>query len=348
MEDPQTPVAHARAAGLRYVHDGGAGIRRLRRGASFRYVTADGRPLRDRAELARIRALAIPPAWTDVWICSLSNGHVQATGRDARGRKQYRYHVKWRAFRDETKFDKMLSFGAALPSLRAEIDRALSLPGLPREKVLATVVRLLELTHIRVGNEEYAQQNDSFGLTTLRNRHVKVRGASLHFGFRGKSGVLHAIDVRDKRLARIVKRCHDLPGHELFSYLDEAGAAHAVDSSDVNDYLHAHVGEAFTAKDFRTWAGTLMAACALREAPSECTETERKRHITAAIETTAAGLGNTPSVCRKCYVHPEILAAYAEGALAPAFSSPTAGARSRGLSAEERAVLALLHQRRAA
>jgi DNA topoisomerase-1 len=264
---PQPPqvdgITAARAAGLRDTSDDQPGIRRVRCGRGFRYQGPDGRPVRDEDTLKRIRSLTIPPAWTDVWICPQQSGHLQATGRDARGRKQYRYHPRWRATRDESKYDRMVAFGLALPRIRARVEADLALPGLPRAKVLATVVRLLETTLVRVGNEEYARANGSFGLTTLRTRHVAVTGATIHFAFRGKSGVRHHIDVRDRRLARVVRRCRDLPGQLLFQYLDESGQRHGY-SADVNDYLREAAGEEFTAKDFRTWGGTVLAVATLR------------------------------------------------------------------------------------
>jgi DNA topoisomerase-1 len=269
VDDPQAvaadPVLSARLAGLRHVADAKPGIRRRRRGKGFSYLDPAGQPLRDPRERRRIEGLAVPPAWTEVWICPLANGHLQATGRDARGRKQYRYHPDWRAVRDETKFGRMVAFGEALPRLRARLDRDLALPGLPREKVLAAVVKLLETTLIRVGNEEYARENDSFGLTTMRSRHVDIAGATLRFRFRGKSGKEHEVAISDRRLARVVRACRELPGHELFQYLDESGERQAVDSADVNEYLRDVTGEDFTAKDFRTWGGTVLALEALRD-----------------------------------------------------------------------------------
>lgn len=325
------PLVAARVAGLRYVQDDTPGIRREGRGPRVRYVDPQGQRVRSVAELARIRALAIPPAWTAVWICPRADGHLQATGRDARGRKQYRYHARWREVRDETKYDRMLAFGRALPGLRRRVDEALALPGLPREKVLATIVRLLELTLIRVGNEEYARDNDSFGLTTLRNRHARVAGDRVHFGFRGKSGVRHAIDVRDKRLARVVKRCRELPGYELFSYLDDEGVARSVDSADVNEWLREVAGEGFTAKDFRTWAGTVLAAGALCAAGGFASEAEARRNVLDAVGAVAAKLGNTRAVCRKCYVHPGVIEGYLDGTLAGSLCD-----RARALSGRRR------------
>lgn len=309
------PVESAKEAGLRYVTDAQPGIRRIRAGKGFRYVDAAGKPVRDRATLERIRALVIPPAWKDVWICAEARGHLQATGRDARGRKQSRYHPRWRAVRDETKYDRMLLFGAALKGMRSRVEEDLSRPGLPREKVLATVVRLMERTAIRVGNAEYARENGSFGLTTLRGRHVEVKGSTVVFRFRGKSGKQHTVGVQDRRLARIVQRCQDLPGYELFEYLDEEGQPHTVDSAAVNDYLRTIGGEDFTAKDFRTWAGTVMASRALREFEQAGSETQAKKNVVAAIKEVARRLGNTPAVCRKCYVHPGVLECYLAGKL---------------------------------
>jgi DNA topoisomerase-1 len=309
------PIEAARLAHLRYVHDTGPGITRTRRGRSFVYTAPDGSRVSDSETLARIRSLAIPPAWTDVWICPLPTGHIQATGRDAKGRKQYRYHPCWREVRDETKYTKMIMFGEALPKIRAAVEADLARPGLPREKVLATVVRLLEVTLIRVGNEEYAKKNQSYGLTTLRNQHLDIEGSHLRFHFRGKSGKEHTIDVRDRRLAQIVRKCSELPGHELFQYLGEDGQRHAVESADVNAYLKQIAGDEFTAKDFRTWAGTVLAAHALQELQTFDTKTQAQKNIVAAIKTVAERLGNTPAVCRKCYVHPAVLGAYIDGAL---------------------------------
>jgi DNA topoisomerase-1 len=342
------PIEEAKAAGLRYVSDTQPGIRRKRAGKGFRYTGPDGAAIRDEETLRRIRSLAIPPAWQHVWICSRPNGHLQATGRDARHRKQYRYHPRWRATRDETKYERVIDFGRALPHIRERIEQDLARPGLPREKVLATVVRLLETTLIRVGNEEYAKSNRSFGLTTLRDRHVQVDGATLRFEFRGKSGVRHHVDLRDRRLARIIKRCRDLPGHELFQYIDDAGQRQTIDSGDVNEYLRAISGEDFTAKDFRTWAGTVLAALALREFEAFDSQAQAKRNIVAAIQNVAKRLGNTPSVCRKCYVHPAIIDAYLEGSTLEVVRQRTEQELTGDLAhlpPEEAAVLALLQQR---
>lgn len=340
--------ATAKQVGLRYVLDNVPGIARNATKNGFRYLDTDGKPLHDEAALARIKSLAIPPAWTDVWICPRENGHIQATGRDAKRRKQYRYHPRWRVVRDETKYDRMISFGKAMPVIRKQVDDALALPGLPREKVLATIVYLLQVTMMRVGNEEYARTNESFGLTTLRNRHVRIDGTVVKFQFRGKSGVRHDIQVSDPRLVRIIKRTRELPGHELFQYIDDAGERHAIDSADVNDYLRTLAGEDYTAKDFRTWSGTVLAAMALQTFDPFDSEAQAKKNIARAIETVAQQLGNTPAVCRKCYVHPTVIDAYLDGAMTDIFKQ--SGQRktekdAHALSAEEAAVLAFLQER---
>ncbi len=340
--------AAARAAGLRHVDDREPGIRRVRRGDAFRYVDPKGAPVRERETLARIKALGIPPAWREVWVCPDARGHLQATGRDAKGRKQYRYHAAWRAVRDGTKYNKLLDFGAALPALRERTERDLGLPGLPREKVLAAVVRLLEGTLIRVGNEEYAKQNGSFGLTTMRDRHVTIAGAGLRFRFRGKSGVEHAVEVHDRKLARIVRQCRELPGQELFQYVDEDGARHSIGSADVNDYLREASGQDFTAKDFRTWAGTVLALMALQELEAFDSKTQAKRNVVAAVKHVASRLGNTPSVCRTCYIHPAVLDAYLDGTLLRTLKRRAERAlahRLEHLRPEEAAVLAFLQTR---
>jgi len=342
------PPAAAKAAGLRYVHDDRPGIRREKKGDKVVYLDAKGEPVADENTLGRIKSLVIPPAWTDVWICPQANGHLQATGRDARGRKQYRYHPKWRTVRDEVKYERMINFGQALPQIRAEVDRGLGMPGLPREKVLATIVYLLEATMMRVGNEEYARTNKSFGLTTLRNRHAKVDGSEVEFSFRGKSGVYHKVKVHDRRLARIIRRSRDLPGQELFQYIDDDGTTHSIDSSDVNDYLRTITGEDYTAKDFRTWSGTVLAALALQEFEKFDSEAQAKKNIVRAIESVAEKLGNTPSVCRKCYVHPIVLDAYLDGAVLEVMRERTEEELKQDLHAlqpEEAAVLAMLQQR---
>jgi DNA topoisomerase-1 len=342
---PLDPVESARAAGLRYVSDASPGLRRAMGSLGWVFTGPDGTRITDEDTLTRIRKLAIPPAWTDVWICPSPKGHLQATGRDARGRKQYRYHARWRQVRDETKYDRMIAFGEALPAIRARTDSDLALPGLPRAKVVATVVQLLEKTLIRVGNDAYARENNSFGLTTMRDRHVRVNGSSVRFAFRGKSGRRHAIDLRNRRLAAIVKRCRDLPGYELFQYVDDDGTRQVIDSSDVNQYLREISGEDFTAKDFRTWAGTVLAARALGELPSE-TDTEAKRNLVDAIEAVAGLLGNTKSVCRKCYIHPAVIDAYLDRSLLETLERRAdALAEAEGLSPDEQAVLRFLRKR---
>ena len=348
LEIALDPEVAAKRAQLRYVHDSMPGITRHKARNGFDYRLPDGSLVRDIDTLKRIRALAIPPAWTDVWICLDPNGHLQAAGRDQRGRKQYRYHPRWREVRDEAKFGKMLVFSRALPLIRARVEEDLRRPGMPRERVLAAIVRLMELTLFRIGNSEYAKENKSFGLTTLRNRHVAIDGSRIHIHFRGKSGKQHETDINDRRLARIIKSCRDLPGQELFQYLDEEGNRHAVDSAEVNEYLREITGEEITAKDFRTWAGTHLAAEALREFELFDTEAKRKKAIVQAVETVAKHLGNTPAVCRRCYIHPAILDGYLDGTLLAALSQK-AGDYLRenieGMRAEEIAVTAFLRLR---
>jgi len=312
---PDAAAAAAHAEGLRYVSDREPGISRERRGRTFFFRDSRGRRIRAPGELARIAALAIPPAYTQVWICASANGHLQATGRDARGRKQYRYHPRWRAHRDSTKFHRMLAFGHALPHMRRRVAQHLLKAGLPREKVLATVVKLLERTLVRVGNEEYARENGSYGLTTLRDRHVRVSGERLTFEFRGKSGVYQRVAVSDPAVARVVRRCQDLPGQELFQWVDEQGHRHSIDSSDVNAYLREICGEDFTAKDFRTWFATVEALERLRRLrPSSAREAQRQ--AVQVVREVARRLGNTPTVCRNCYIHPGVIEAHVRGALA--------------------------------
>jgi DNA topoisomerase-1 len=340
--------AHARAAGLHYVTDASPGLTRRTSARGPRYFNANGRAVKDAATLGRIKRLAIPPAWTDVWICRDPDGHTQATGRDARGRKQYRYHPDWRSTRDEAKFNRTLLFGRALPRIRRRVARDLRRPGLGREKVLAAMVRLLETTLIRVGNEEYYHANHSVGLTTMRDRNVSIRGGVLHFAFRGKAGKRHEIDLADPHLARIVRRTQDLPGQELFQYIDEAGTRQRVSSTDVNDYLHRIGGEDFSAKDFRTWAGTVLAALALQEFEKFDSQAQAKRNLVEAIERVARRLGNTPTICRKCYIHPVILESYLDGQAVRLLRKRTENAlrdRIAGLSAPEGAVLAFLQMR---
>ncbi len=352
------PVQSAKAAGLRYVSDTKPGIQRKRTRTGFRYVDADGKPVRDRETLGRIKSLVIPPAWNDVWICATPNGHLQATGRDARGRKQSRYHPRWREVRDETKYERMLLFADALPRIRERVEHDLATPGLPRNKVLATIVRLMETTFIRVGNAEYARENKSYGLTTMRTRHVDVDGSTITFTFQGKSRVHHTIDVQDRRLARIIKRCQDIPGYELFQYLDSDGTPHTIDSADVNDYLREITDQHVTAKDFRTWAGTVLASMMLQEFEPFDSDTQAKKNIVRAIEAVAQRLGNTPSVCRKCYVHPAVLQSYLDGAMlktvkrrveqeidAEDQKQQDDADRAQALREEEAALLQLLQQR---
>src|SRR5437764_5735015 len=295
-------IEAAEEAGLRYVSDASPGYTRKAKGDDFEYFDTEGKPIRDEQRLLRIKRLAIPPAWTKVWICPSANGHIQATGRDARGRKQYRYHERWREARDENKFDRLAQFAKALPNIRRRVARDLKLPGLPREKVLATIVRLLERTFIRIGNEEYARENKSFGLTTLKNRHVKVKGEQVVFRFRGKSGRKHEVDVTDRRVAKVIAKCQDLPGQDLFQYVDENGEVRDVSSQDVNEYLRQIAGEDFSAKDFRTWGGTVLAAIALSKQEEFETKKQAKANIKTAICAVAELLGNTPAVCRKCYI----------------------------------------------
>ena len=312
---PKDPLLSAEVAGLRYVRDHEPGIRRLKSGRGFRYVKEDGSPVKDESTLRRIRSLVIPPAWTDVWICASEDGHLQAVGRDAKGRKQYRYHASYRYQRDQTKYSRMLDFGKALENIRARVEQDLKLPGMPREKVLAAVVKLLETTCMRIGNDEYKHQNDSYGLTTLQDHHVKVEGSRMKFRFRGKSGQQQEIELNDQRLAKIVKRCRDIPGYELFQYYDEAGNVSDVTSSDVNAYIRELAGEDFTAKDFRTWGGTGWAALALEQLGRCETEADTKKRVVEAIKEVSQRLGNRPATCRKYYVHPAVLEAYSDGSL---------------------------------
>ncbi len=337
--------------GLRYVTGDMPGIRRTRAGHGYRYKYPTGDVVREETVLRRIKSLAIPPAWTDVWICPDPSGHLQATGYDARGRKQYRYHRSWREVREETKYARMLAFGRALPRMRKRIKQDLRLADLSRRKVLATVARLLEVSLIRVGNEEYARENDSFGLTTMKDRHVDVNGSELHFEFRGKSGKWHRVEVYDRRLAHIVKKCQDLPGQDLFQYVDSHGERQHVRSTDVNEYLREISGQDFTAKDFRTWAGTVLAAMALQELEQFDSKAAAKKNLVRAIESVAQRLGNTPSICKKCYIHPEIINAYLDGTLAQMLRQRARARLTRSLHKlppEESAVLALLEHRLAA
>lgn len=321
------------------------GIRRERCGQGFRYRAVEGRIIRDRHTLKRISSLVIPPAWEEVWVCPLDHGHLQATGRDERGRKQHLYHPRWREVRDQTKYDRVMDFARALPGIRKQLKRDLAREGLCREKVLATIVRLLEVSLIRVGNDEYARDNKSYGLTTMKNRHAKVRGAKIKFQFRGKSGKEHLVEVEDRRVARIVRACQDLPGQELFQYVDDVGQKQKVGSGDVNDYLREVTGRDFTAKDFRTWAATVCAASELERLGPVESETEVKKNVVAAIKATAQSLGNTPAVCRKSYIHPAIIAAYLDGSLIPKLNEwkgKTTSNSSSRLRSKEAGVLRFL------
>ncbi len=329
--------AAARSAGLRYVNDTAPGITRRRVGERFAYRRVDGSPLRDREELARVRALAVPPAYTHVWICPHPRGHLQATGRDARGRKQYRYHPAWRATRDATKYEHMLEFGRALPTVRRAIEAQLDGSELGRERVLATIVWLLDHTLVRVGNEEYARANKSFGLTTLRTRHLELRRSGARFAFRGKSGIEHQVTVADPRVVRALQRCAELPGQELFKYLDEDGTSHSVDSQDVNDYLQRLSGGELTAKDYRTWGGSVLAMRLLR-GRRWASATEARQQLVDTIKEVATSLRNTPAVCRRCYVHPKVVEHYSDGRL---FDAHRVRAR-RHLSADEAIFLRFL------
>ena len=343
--DPELAAKHAK---LRHVDDTGPGIARHKARNGFDYHLPDGKLVRDIDTLKRIRSLAILPAWTGVWISPDPNGHLQATGRDVRGRKQYRYHPRWREVRDEAKYSKLLIFSRALPKLRARVEEDLKRPGLTRERVLAAIVRLMDMTLFRIGNNEYAKENKSFGLTTLRNRHVAIEGSRIHISFRGKHGKHHETDINDRRLARIIKNCRDLPGYELFQYLDDKGDRHTVGSAEVNEYLREITGEEITAKDFRTWAGTKLAAEALREFELFDTEAERKKAVLRAVEKVAKHLGNTPAICRSCYIHPAVLDGYLDGSLLKSLAEETRNYLAEnieGMSAEEAAVTAFLRVR---
>ncbi|MGY2373031.1 DNA topoisomerase IB [Pseudomonas sp. SDO524_S393] len=326
-------------ADLHYVDDTQPGIRRKTVRGAFQYIDTQGTRITDAAEIERLNALAVPPAYTDVWICADPRGHLQATGRDARGRKQYRYHARWREVRDSDKYARLQAFGKALPALRKQLEAQVALPGFTREKVLATVVLLLDATLIRVGNPQYARDNKSYGLTTLRSRHVGIKGSEIKFQFRGKSGVEHQVSVKDRRLATVVRRCLELPGQNLFQYLDEHGERHTVSSHDVNAYLHSLTGADFTAKDYRTWAGTALALAVLRELEWQ-PESDAKRHVVATVKSVAKQLGNTPAVCRKCYIHPAVLEHFSLGQLS---RLPKPRVR-KGLKAEEVALAMFLEQ----
>jgi DNA topoisomerase-1 len=352
---PTTPeaIATARMAGLNYVNVDAPGITRRRTGRGMTYAGPDGKTIKDAATLARIKRQAVPPAWTDVWICPSANGHIQATGRDERGRKQYRYHADWSAVRDGAKFERTIAFGRALPRIRRRVAKDLGRRRLDKRKMLAAMVRLLETMLVRIGNEEYARQNHSFGLSTMRDRHVKIGRGTLHFEFRGKSGKQHEIDLHDPRLAEIVRRTQELPGQDLFQYLNGSEEPQKVTSTDVNEYLREIAGEEFSAKDFRTWAGTVLAAVALRELARADTKAQAKKNLVQAIEQVAQRLGNTPAVCRKCYIHPVVLESYLDGVILERVQARAAAALKTGksvtsagsLSAEERAVLTFLQRR---
>lgn len=337
------PEDAARAADLRHVSDERPGITRRRSGPGFSYASSDGTVVRDKETLRRIRALAIPPAWNSIWICPQSNGHIQATGRDVRNRKQYRYHPRWHQVRDATKYGRLIQFGNALPQIRARVDHDLALAGIPKAKVLATIVALLEATFIRVGNEEYARANQSFGLTTLKNRHIEIDGSAMRFRFKGKSGKVHDISVKDRRLARLVQRCRDLPGQDLFQYLDDAGEPQPIDSADVNEYLKEISAQDFSAKDFRTWAGTLLAAAELTQPREPAADAPATSALTAAVAAVAQQLGNTPAVCRKCYIHPAVLGAFTDADALENWASENASHQTiDGLDEQESALLRFL------
>lgn len=347
VELVEDPVEAARAAGLRYVTDRVPGVKRKRAGKGFTYTDAKGERVTDGKEVARIKALVIPPAWTDVWISPSPNGHIQATGRDEKGRKQYRYHERWREVRDENKYTRMIEFGHALPTIRERVEQDMGKHNLSKEKVLATVVRLLETTYIRVGNEEYARTNKSFGLTTMRCRHISVTASHVQFKFRGKSGKNHNIIVEDPRLARIVKRLQELPGQELFGYIDEEGRRRTINSDDVNTYLHEITGQHFTAKDFRTWGGTVLATVALEAMEQAGSATGIKKNIVAAVKEVSAKLGNTPAICRKSYIHPAVIQTYTNGTMSALLLGEEKDVivqeeKGTGLNPEEKAVIRLL------
>jgi DNA topoisomerase I len=342
------PKDAAESARLRYVSDTRPGIRRKKSGKGFTYSRVDGSRLCDADALNRIRALAVPAAWTDVWICPFANGHIQATGRDAKGRKQYRYHVRFREVRESTKYEHVVAFADALPSIREKVSEHMALRGLPRKKVVATVVHLLESTLIRVGNDDYARQNNSYGLTTLKNRHVVVDRNEVRFRFTGKGGKQWSLHLRDNRVAKIIRACQELPGQELLQYIDEEGNCRDVTSTDVNDYLKEVTGRDITAKDFRTWAGTVLAAMALTELESFDSAAQAKRNLRAAIEKVSARLGNTSTISRKCYVHPEVLNSYMEGGLVLELKSKAESVLRTAMGSrkpEEAAVLAMLRSR---
>ena len=339
------PRESAHEAGLRYVRDNGPCIRRQRCGRSFRYFGADGRPLREPRHLKRIRSLAIPPAWRNVWICPSPHGHLQAVGWDVKGRKQYRYHPEYRSVRDQAKFSRMIAFGTVLANVRKTVEQDLQRRGLPKEKVLATVVRLLETAFVRIGNDEYAKANDSFGLTTLRNRHVTIEGTRLMFRFRGKSAQAHTIALTDRKLAQVVRQCQELPGYALFEYQDSDGKVCRIDSADVNRYIREIAGDEFTAKDFRTWAGTVLAARELHDAGPAANDTEAKKKVADAVKRVAKSLGNRPAASRKYYIHPAVIDAYVDGSLFPTMQQgeeQDSAYAGLGLKPEEYAVMVVV------
>ncbi|WP_338802108.1 DNA topoisomerase IB [Pseudomonas sp. RSB 5.4] len=336
---PDTAPADVLPPDLHYVDDTQPGLTRKKLRGKFVYFDPAGQRITDPNEIKRINSLAVPPAYTDVWICADPRGHLQATGRDARGRKQYRYHPRWREVRDADKYSRLREFGLALPKLRKQLETLLDAPGFSRDKVMATVITLLDATLIRVGNTQYARDNRSYGLTTLRSRHVEVNGSAILFQFRGKSGIEHQITVKDRRLARIIKRCLEIPGQNLFQYLDENGERHTVSSHDVNTYLQTLTGADFTAKDYRTWAGSALALAVLRELQWE-SEAEAKRHVVEMVKSVSKQLGNTPAVCRKCYIHPAVVERFLLGALA---ELPRPRVR-KGLRSEEVALAMFLEQ----
>ena len=342
---PDAERAHARAAGLVYVSDAERGIRRKPAGTGYSYIGLNGKPISNPSVLRRIRALAVPPAWRDVWICPDAQGHIQATGRDDRGRKQYRYHADWREVRDRNKYERILEFARTLPRIRESVAENMNKRGMPREKVLATVVSLLDRTLIRVGNGEYAKENGSYGLTTLRTRHLEVNGTELRFHFKGKSGRTWRLNVRDRRIARVVRSIQELPGQHLFQYLDDDGVVRSIDSDDVNAYLREIAGPDVSAKDFRTWAGTVLAVLALGAIGPFKNKTQSKMNLRRAFEAVGTRLGNTPTICRTCCVHPEVVTCYLEGALPKVQTNARKGNRKSGLPEEERAVLRLLERR---
>jgi DNA topoisomerase-1 len=342
------PEEAAEQAGLRYVSDNQPGYTRKAKGDDFEYFDTEGKPIRDEQRLLRIKRLAVPPAYSKVWICPSPNGHIQATGCDARRRKQYRYHERWREVRDENKYEKMALFGEALPKIRKRVEADLALPGLSRNKVLATVVQLLERTFIRVGNEEYARDNKSFGLTTMEDRHVDVKGSKMRFRFRGKSGIDHEVDLQDRRIAKTISKLQDLPGQDLFQYVDDEDEVHDLTSQDVNEYLREITGLEFTAKDFRTWAGTVLAAIALNEAGPFETKKQAKANLKVAVAAVSKILGNTPAICRKCYVHPAVFESYLSGSAIEGLKKKTEEAlenRGADFRSSEIAILKFLQER---